>query len=94
MTESTPATRKPAPKRIAEPAIDPAAPAPDTETTPEPDGDAGLDQVSLAVRELVRALGISETAVKALEIRPTGIIRLIQTDNSGRSVRFEGLERA
>lgn len=80
------AARKPA-TRVTEPAADPAATdAADATNTPTSPTDA-------AVTALLRVLDTDPRAVKSLEIRPQGVIRLFLHDNSARSLPFTPLPR-
>jgi hypothetical protein len=98
-TENTPKPTPPA-------STTPPTPAPQPQSQPE-GNTALLDKelealiaaeksrwsVDDAVRALLQALELDETSVRALDIRSNGIIRIIGTDNSGRTARFTALER-
>ncbi len=57
--------------------------------------DAVVEPLTLdeAVRAVVEALGLEEEAIKGLDIRPSGVVRIFGVDNSGRSARFTPLKR-
>lgn len=88
MTDTATQPRKPGrPKKVAEPVATEAARL--TEPAAEEHQDVH-HSVADAVRTLIAALGYDEDDVKGVDIRANGIARVYGTNNSLRSVRFEG----
>lgn len=93
MTAPTPAKRGPGrPKKITEPAVYPTGCS--TGTT---DGPVSVVHEPATLEDIIDSLldiiGIDPRAVAGVDIRPQGIIRVIGTDRSARSVKFTPLPR-
>lgn len=71
------------PTRQTEPAIDPAQPEPKK----------AQFHIDVAIADLLSGLNIDPRALKGLEVRPAGSIRIMLDDNSARSIKFTPLPR-